>query len=275
VEITREIATKVRDIVDAGLSEGVGRPIAGQMCVEAAVCFALGLPHGDDPKCVAQPLRRLKIRLNDAAWSSNEARAKGLRRLALAQLGSAGMLDERAFVRRVVDVTIRKAVPSGLRAAARVNPTHADRLEAAAVRCETEGTQQSCEEARDVAREAKRADAAAHAAAAAAAATAYAADAADAAYADAAAADAADVAPAYAADAAADAAAATAYAAYAADAAAATAAADAAAATAAAYAADAAATAAAYAAAYAAADAYADADADAAAARARDRAHAE
>jgi hypothetical protein len=191
VEITREIATKVRDIVDAGLSEGVGRPIAGQMCVEAAVCFALGLPHGDDPKCVAQPLRRLKIRLNDAAWSSNEARAKGLRRLALAQLGSAGMLDERAFVRRVVDVTIRKAVPSGLRAAARVNPTHADRLEAAAVRCETEGTQQSCEEARDVAHAAAAdayaaayaAAAAAHAAAAAAHAAAAAAHAAAAAYA--------------------------------------------------------------------------------------------
>jgi len=71
IEITREMATKVRDLVDVGLVSGVGEPEAGKMCVEAAVCFALGLPHGDDPKCVAEPLRRLKIRLNDAAWSSN------------------------------------------------------------------------------------------------------------------------------------------------------------------------------------------------------------
>lgn len=46
VTITKEIAQKVRDTVDAGLSEGVGKPIPGQMCVEAAVCFALGQAPG-------------------------------------------------------------------------------------------------------------------------------------------------------------------------------------------------------------------------------------
>ena len=102
---------KVRDTVAAGLSHGVGEPVPGLLCVEAAVCYALGLPHGDDPGCVSAPLRQLKIRLNDAHWSSNMARADGLRRLALAQLGSKGVLDERAFVRRVVDLTIRKVVP--------------------------------------------------------------------------------------------------------------------------------------------------------------------
>src|SRR5687767_6383521 len=197
MEITREIAQKVRDTVDAGLSSGMGEPKAGFMCVEAAVCYALSLPHGDDPGCVAQPLRRLKIRLNDAAWSSNEARAQGLRRLALAQLGSAGVLDDREFVRRVVDMTIRRTVPRSLRAAAKANPKFADRLEACAVRCEREGSREACVEAR---REA-RAAAAAAAADAAAYAAADAADAAYAAYADAAAAaaDAADAA--YAADA--------------------------------------------------------------------------
>jgi hypothetical protein len=207
MEITREIAIKVRDTVAAGLSSGLGQQQPGAMCVEAAVCYALGLPHGDDPGCVAQSLRRLKIRLNDAAWSSKQARANGLRRLALAQLGSAGVLDEKEFVRRVVDVTIRRAVPAGLRSAARVNPKHADALEAAAVRCERECTREACEHARQIA----RAAAAAAYAAAAAAAAAYAdAAAAAAAYADAAAAAAAD------ADAAADAAAAAYAAAYAA-----------------------------------------------------------
>jgi hypothetical protein len=172
MEITREIAMEVRDTVAAGLVAGVGIAEPGKMCVEAAVCYALGLPHGDDPGCVAQSLRRLKIRLNDARWSSDQARATGLRRLAIAQLGSAGVLDESAFGRRVVDVTIRRAVPIGLRAAARVNPERADALEAAAVRCEMEGTREACRAAADAA---AAAAAVADAAAAAAAAAVYAA----------------------------------------------------------------------------------------------------
>jgi hypothetical protein len=227
-EITEAIARKVVEVVDAGLVNGKGKPIPGQMCVEAAVCFAMGLPHGDNPACVSPALRRLKIALNDRAWSSPQARAQGLRRLAVAQLGSAGVLDDADFRHRVVDMTIRKAVPVGLRAAARVNPAHALALEAAAVRCETEGTRESCQHARAIASAAAAADAADAAAHAAA----YAADAAAAAaYAYAAAAAAADAdAYAYAA------AAADAYAYAYADAAAAAAAADAAAAAADAYA---------------------------------------
>jgi hypothetical protein len=72
--ITESIARKVLEIVDAGLVKGVGNPKAGQMCVEAAVCFALDLPHGDDPQCVSRALRKLKINLNDRNWSSDVAR---------------------------------------------------------------------------------------------------------------------------------------------------------------------------------------------------------
>lgn len=53
MEITRAIAIKVRDFVDAGLVQGMGVQVPGQMCVEATVCAALGLPHSDDP-----PVRR-------------------------------------------------------------------------------------------------------------------------------------------------------------------------------------------------------------------------
>src|ERR1700722_14128077 len=111
MEITREVAAKVLSVVDAGLVRGVGVAVPGQMCVEAAVCYALGLPHGDDPKCVSPALRSLKIRLNDSSWSSAQARAKGLRRLAVAQLGSLGELDEKEFVRRLVDHAIRVSTP--------------------------------------------------------------------------------------------------------------------------------------------------------------------
>jgi len=171
-EINRELAAKVLGIVDQGLVKGVGRPEPGQMCVEAAVCYALGLPHGDDPQCVSSALRSLKIALNDKAWSSNEARAKGLRRLSIIQLGTRDELDDGAFVKAVSEMTIRVFVPLALRAAAGMkgNETHMDRLEVAAKRCEDEGTKDA---AFDAANAANAAAAAANAAYAAAAAPAY------------------------------------------------------------------------------------------------------
>jgi len=142
VEITKAVAEKVLETVDAGLCTGLGAPVPGQMCVEAAVCFALGLPHSDEPSCVSPALRAFKIRLNDAAWSSNEDRAKGLRRLALIQLGSAGHLDDNQFARRLVELAIRKAVPAAFRSAAAIqkDTTHKSALLHRADICECEGT---------------------------------------------------------------------------------------------------------------------------------------
>lgn len=178
IVITRELAQRCVDVVDHGLTSGLGVRAPGKFCVEAAISYALGLPHGDNPGCVSRALRRLKIGLNDRAWSSPQARAKGLRRLALAQLGSAGVLDDEEFMRRVVEMTIRKAVPIGLRAAAQVNSTHAASLEAAAVRCEQEGTREAVKNGNCVARPAADAAYAASAAGYAADAAGYAASAA-------------------------------------------------------------------------------------------------
>ena len=172
IKITRAVAAKVLKVVDAGLSNGLGKPKPGEMCVEAAVCYALGLPHGDNPACVAPALRSLKIALNDKAWSSPVARAKGMRRLAIIQLGTAGELDEKAFVAAVAEMTIRTFIPIALRAAASVkgNAAHKDKLEAAADRCEKEGTKDAAYDAANAA-----AYAAAYAAYATANAAAYAA----------------------------------------------------------------------------------------------------
>ncbi len=197
--ITMEQAKKVLETVDAGLVNGLGNPVPGQMCVEAAVCYALGLKHSDDPICVSEALRKLKIHLNDSPWSSPEARAKGMRRLALVQLGTKDTLDEREFVKRVAAMTIRTVLPPLLRKAG---------LNEVADRCEKKGSYEAAYAAyaADAAAYAA-ADAADAAAAAARSAARYAADAANAAS--------------DAADAAADAAAYAAYAAaYAADAAA-------------------------------------------------------
>jgi hypothetical protein len=109
--ITAENVKKLLETVDAGLVKGLGKPVPGQMCVEAAVCYALGLPHSDDPGCVSQSVRELKIALNDSVvWSDNQSRARGLRRLAVAQLGTKGTLDEVEFARRVIMLLINKTL---------------------------------------------------------------------------------------------------------------------------------------------------------------------
>lgn len=112
--IDEELAAKVLETVDAGLIQGMGTPVPGHMCVEAAVCYAMGLPHGDEPTCVGSAVRDYKIRINDAMWSSKEARAAGLRRVAIAQLGSVD-IDQIAFAAEVTIQAIRQVLPKTLR----------------------------------------------------------------------------------------------------------------------------------------------------------------
>ena len=190
MDITEAHYKKFIGLLDHGLVKGLGIQKPGKMCVEAAWCAALGLPHGDNPGCVGVAVRSLKIRLNDSRWSSNKARAAGLLRLGIAQIGS-DTLDQKEFTQRIAEQTIRQIVPIAMRAAAKRVPAYAVALEAAAVMCEKDGTEAA-------ARTAQKSAAAAYAAAAAAAAAADAAAAAadDAAYAAAYAADAAD-APSY------------------------------------------------------------------------------
>lgn len=193
---TLKIAKKVLDTVDAGLCSGKGKPIPGQMCVEAAVCYAYGLPHSDQPPCVSPALRSFKIALNDKPWSSDAARANGLRRISIAQLGS-NKMDDKEFTKRLSEEFIRVFVTQALRSAAKADPKHADKLEACARACEMTGSRQAALDGKEAADAANAAaDAAAYAAEAAYAAyAAYAANAAAyAAYAAAYAADAANAA---------------------------------------------------------------------------------
>jgi hypothetical protein len=119
-EITLDQARRVLEVVDVGLCKWIGNPVPGHMCVEAAVCYALGQPHGDKPECVNAAVRRFKIVLNDAKWSSNQARSAGMRKLAIAQLGTSDpSFGDKRFVEVLVEQTIRKIVPHALRAAAK------------------------------------------------------------------------------------------------------------------------------------------------------------
>ena len=137
MELTFEHAKKVLELVDQGLTTGLGNPKPGEMCVEAAVCFAFGLPHGDNPPCIGPAVRAFKIRLNDSFWSSNQIRAAGMRRLAIAQLGS-DQIDQKKFAQLLAKQIIRKVIPIALRSAAVLNQVRKNRdmLEKAAIRCE-------------------------------------------------------------------------------------------------------------------------------------------
>ena len=151
-EITIEQAKRVLEVIDAGLCRGVGKPKLGHMCVEAAVCYGLDLPFGDNPQCVNPVVRAFKIRLNDARWSSNAARAKGMRAVGIAQLGSNGTIDSVAFGKKLAELTIRRIVSTALRATAKkVSKHHSTTLILAAEKCEKEGTLEAALSARTAA----------------------------------------------------------------------------------------------------------------------------
>lgn len=135
MKMNRELAAKVLSVVDAGLISGLGEAVPGKMCIEAAVCYAMGLPHSDEPTCVGAAVRIAKIRLNDSRWPTSEDRAKGMRKLAIAQLGS-DTIDQMAFAKGFGLACNRKVLPIALRIAAARGGPFAEELEAAAKVCE-------------------------------------------------------------------------------------------------------------------------------------------
>jgi len=163
VSVTLEQAHKVSEFVNAGLVSGLGQPVPGQMCIEAAICLAMGEPHGDTPSCVGAQDRSLSLTLNDAKWSSEQARADGMRRLAIAQLGSKDLskAQQMEWLRLVVEDVIRKIVPFALRAAAPLqNEPHRSALKKAATQCEQTPTPEAAARAAAYTAHAAAADAA-------------------------------------------------------------------------------------------------------------------
>ena len=135
VVLNREVVKKVLETVDAGLVQGLGIPVPGKMCVEAAVNYALGGEHNDHPACVSASVRAFKIGLNDGPWPTDADRTNGMRKLAIAQLGS-DKIDQKQFRITVAIQTVKRILPIAFRAAASLIPVHKNALEAAAVDCE-------------------------------------------------------------------------------------------------------------------------------------------
>ena len=142
-----EVIPKIDAILERGLCRGIGAR-HGVMCIEAALCAALDLPHGDNPECVAKAVRTFEIGLNDAEWSSPIARAKGLRDVGIAQLGSKGVVDNVQFITRLSRKIIRRLIPALFR---EIFPWNLSCL-IAADECERKGTEKSATEAARAAR---------------------------------------------------------------------------------------------------------------------------
>lgn len=74
----------------------------GDLCVEQAVNVAIYGEMTDRPKCVDMDLASFKIGLNDGLMrGSRTERARGMRRLAVAQLGTALNFDYDEFTERL------------------------------------------------------------------------------------------------------------------------------------------------------------------------------
>lgn len=94
------LVKSILSLLDAGLVSGIGDAKPGEMCVEAAVAYAMGEKHNDHPTCVNNDLCGFKIELNDEGrWHDELDRAAGLRRLAIAQLGSGKKFNYTRFLK--------------------------------------------------------------------------------------------------------------------------------------------------------------------------------
>lgn len=89
MKIKEEKVKELIKTIDAGLCYGLGKPRAGEMCVMHAISVIIeGREYDDAPECVNDDISDFDIALNDQPWSSNKARAKGMKREAVAKLGS-------------------------------------------------------------------------------------------------------------------------------------------------------------------------------------------
>lgn len=112
VEITPEKVSEIVRLSGFGLCSGLGNYTTGNMCVEAMVCAVFGDERNHaQPECVSRSVRKLKIALNDRDWNSNRSRGNGMRKLAVAQLNSKGVISEIDFLMHVTDGIITHYVP--------------------------------------------------------------------------------------------------------------------------------------------------------------------
>lgn len=149
-QITERDVREVLRIIDFGLCSqaSTDNPTVGKMTVQQAVCLVFKEPHWARPSCVAALLHQFTDRLNDARWSSNASRARGLRRLAVAPLGTADRLDQMLLAKELSRTMIVNLIPRVFRILAELfEAPYSTELLDAAKKCEREGTLNMASEA--------------------------------------------------------------------------------------------------------------------------------
>ena len=114
MEIGKDTVKYLLSVIDKGLVRGMGVAEPGHMCVMAAINYSLGAPHGDRPTCVHTVVRTFDISLNDCMWTNSLARAQGMRREAVAKLGSKH-IDGARFVKELALGFARRMLPIAIR----------------------------------------------------------------------------------------------------------------------------------------------------------------
>ena len=103
-------AKEIIRLCSFGLIGDNGKPKEGSMCIENVVSYALGEKFSDAPSCVGSEIQMAKVALNDCLWTSNKARAKGMVKLGIAQLGSNTVCQE-AFKQLLKLKSTQKLLP--------------------------------------------------------------------------------------------------------------------------------------------------------------------
>lgn len=94
MNIKHSIVEKLLELIDQGLCHGAGNHRhPGDFCVQQAVNRATHGYHSDHPECVEPTVLKLGINMNDTFHGSDKERARILKRFAVAELGSAGVID--------------------------------------------------------------------------------------------------------------------------------------------------------------------------------------
>jgi hypothetical protein len=142
-----DFPTFVNERFGGKLKRGAHQP-NGQACFMEALNVYQGKEWSDSAAGT------LDLRgLNDAPWSSDEARTEAMVPLGAIVLAWPGWSEDRrqAWAKAVAEGVIRRILPPTLRAVAERIPSKAPELVAAALRCETEGTESAAESARSAA----------------------------------------------------------------------------------------------------------------------------
>lgn len=159
--ITATIVTNILAAIDAGIIAEAGTYVPGNMPVEDAIRYGFGDEEESEVSRAGGEGGRFLAMLGGSPWSSNSARAAGLRKLAIAQLGSADFdddatkIDQAAIMSFIAEKTTKRIIPFALADLSHYHKPLRNEINEARILCVEEGTRDAAERVVQVALKAK------------------------------------------------------------------------------------------------------------------------